>query len=71
MCFKGLIDKESFQKNLEKLEKLCNSNSWEGEFDLKLFLSTDYVPSAEDTSGASTNLGCSKVSQTVHNHLVI
>ncbi|CAO2144326.1 unnamed protein product [Urochloa humidicola] len=60
MCFKGLIDDENFQKNFEKLEKLCNSNSWEAELDLKLFLSNDYAPSAENTSGGSTNLGCSK-----------
>ncbi|OEL31361.1 Retinoblastoma-related protein 1 [Dichanthelium oligosanthes] len=60
MCFQGLIDEESFQPNLEKMEKLCNSNSWEGELDLKLFLSNDYVPSTENSSGGSTNLGCSK-----------
>jgi len=27
MYFKGLIDMECFQSKLEKLEKLCNSNS--------------------------------------------
>lgn len=68
MWFKGLIDEESFQHNLEKLEKQCNPDSWEGEFDLKLFLSDDYFPSAE---GAYTKLGCSKASQKVHNHLLI
>nr|CAB3489926.1 unnamed protein product [Digitaria exilis] len=60
MWFKGLIDEESFQHNLEKLEKQCNPDSWEGEFDLKLFLSDDYFPSAE---GAYTKLGCSKAPQ--------
>ena len=35
MYFKGLIDMESFQSNLEKMEKLCNSNSCEGELDFK------------------------------------
>ncbi|KAF8694203.1 hypothetical protein HU200_038330 [Digitaria exilis] len=57
MWFKGLIDEESFQHNLEKLEKQCNPDSWDGELDLKLFLSDDYFPSAE---GAYTKLGCSK-----------
>nr|CAB3491683.1 unnamed protein product [Digitaria exilis] len=60
MWFKGLIDEESFQHNLEKLEKQCNPDSWDGELDLKLFLSDDYFPSAE---GAYTKLGCSKASQ--------
>jgi len=56
---------------LKKLEKLCDSNSWEWELDLKLFLSNDYIPSAEKSSGGSTNLGCSKVFKMVHSHLLI
>jgi len=71
MCFNGLIDEESFQLNLKKMEKLCDSNSWEWELDLKLFLSNDYIPSAEKSSGGSTNLGCSKVFKMVHSHLLI
>ncbi|XP_066339583.1 retinoblastoma-related protein 1-like isoform X2 [Miscanthus floridulus] len=61
MYFKGLIDMESFQSNLEKMEKLCNSNSCEGELDFKLILiNNDYIPCAENSSGESTNLGRSK-----------
>lgn len=53
---------ECFQSNFEKLEKLCNPNSCEGELDLKLILiNNDYIPCAENSSGDSTNLGSSKV----------
>ncbi|XP_066337130.1 retinoblastoma-related protein 1-like isoform X3 [Miscanthus floridulus] len=61
MYFKGLIDMECFQSNLEKMEKLCNSNSCEGELDFKsILISNDYIPCAENSPGDSTNLGCSK-----------
>ncbi|KAJ1275719.1 hypothetical protein BS78_05G157600 [Paspalum vaginatum] len=61
MYFNGLIDEECFQSNLEKLEKICDSNSCEGELDLKLFLiNNDYIPRVENSSGGSTNLGYSK-----------
>ncbi|XP_066337212.1 retinoblastoma-related protein 1 isoform X3 [Miscanthus floridulus] len=61
MYFKGLIDMECFQSNLEKMEKLCNSNSCEGELDFKsILINNDYIPCAENSPGDSTNLGCSK-----------
>ncbi|XP_062183024.1 retinoblastoma-related protein 1-like [Phragmites australis] len=61
MYFKVLLDEECFQSNLKKLEKLCNSNTREGELDLQLFLiNNDYIPRAENSPGGSTNLGCSK-----------
>ncbi|AQK57623.1 retinoblastoma-related protein 2 [Zea mays] len=61
MYFKGLIDMECFQSNLEKMEKLCNSNNCEAELDFKLILTNnDYIPCAENLSRDSTNLGCSK-----------
>ncbi|PWZ27747.1 hypothetical protein Zm00014a_043021 [Zea mays] len=61
MYFKGLIDMECFQSNLEKIEKLCNSNNCEAELDFKLILTNnDYIPCAENLSRDSTNLGCSK-----------
>jgi hypothetical protein len=67
MYFKGLIDMECFQSNLEKMEKLCNSNNCEAELDFKLILTNnDYIPCAENLSRDSTNLGCSKVSGMVH-----
>lgn len=57
---------ECFQSNLEKMEKLCNSNSCEGEHDFKLILiNNDYIPCAESSSGDSTNLRRSKVSRMV------
>ncbi|TVU24646.1 hypothetical protein EJB05_27095 [Eragrostis curvula] len=59
MYFRGLLDKECFDSNLKKLELLCNSNTWEQELDLKLFL-TNNDSSAENTSAGSTSLGCSK-----------
>ena len=66
MYFKGLIDMESFQSNLEKMEKLCNSNSCEGELDFKsILINNDYIPCAENSSGEFTNLGRSKVSRMV------
>ncbi|KXG21077.1 hypothetical protein SORBI_3009G010600 [Sorghum bicolor] len=61
MYFKGLIDMECFQSNLEKMEKLCNSNSSEGKLDFKsILINNDYIPCAENLSGDSTNLGHSK-----------
>ncbi|KAG8089914.1 hypothetical protein GUJ93_ZPchr0011g27799 [Zizania palustris] len=61
MYFKDLVDEECFESNLEKLEKLSNTASCERELDLKMFLtSNDYIVSAGNSSGGSTNLGCSK-----------
>ncbi|KXG26019.1 hypothetical protein SORBI_3006G042100 [Sorghum bicolor] len=61
MYFKGLIDMECFQSNLEKMEKLCSSNSSEGKLDFKsILINNDYIPCAENLSGDSTNLGHSK-----------
>jgi retinoblastoma-like protein 1 len=66
MYFKGLIDMECFQSNLEKMEKLCNSNSCKGELDFKsILINNGYIPCAENSSGDSTNLGRSKVSRMV------
>ncbi|KAK3120382.1 hypothetical protein QOZ80_9AG0686630 [Eleusine coracana subsp. coracana] len=59
--FRGLLDKDCFHSNLKKLDSLCDSNTWEQELDLKMFLTnTDYISTAENTSRGSTNLGCSK-----------
>ncbi|KAL6654159.1 hypothetical protein ACP70R_007624 [Stipagrostis hirtigluma subsp. patula] len=59
--FQGLLDNECFQSNLEKMEKLRDTTSWEGELDLKLFLlNNDHILSTENSSGGSTNLGSSK-----------
>uniref|UniRef100_A0A0A9A5C4 RRB1 n=1 Tax=Arundo donax TaxID=35708 RepID=A0A0A9A5C4_ARUDO len=61
LYFNGLLDEKCFQSNLEKLEKQCYSNTWEGDLNLKLFLiNNDCIPSAENSSGDSTNIGCSK-----------
>ncbi|KAM0856752.1 hypothetical protein ACQ4PT_048910 [Festuca glaucescens] len=54
--FKDLLDKECFQSNLGKLEKLSPTTSWEGELDLKMFLfNNDNIVSAKNASGGSTN----------------
>ncbi|KAM0863929.1 hypothetical protein ACQ4PT_044256 [Festuca glaucescens] len=56
MYFKDLLDKECFQSNLGKLEKLSTTTSWEGELDLKMFLfNNDNIVSAKNASGGSTN----------------
>uniref|UniRef100_A0A0D9XSP1 Retinoblastoma-associated protein A-box domain-containing protein n=1 Tax=Leersia perrieri TaxID=77586 RepID=A0A0D9XSP1_9ORYZ len=61
MYIKDLVDDEFFQSNLERLEKLSNTTGCEGELDPKVFLtSNDYLLIAENTSGGSSNLGCSK-----------
>lgn len=60
--FRGLLDEDCFHSNLKKLESLCDSNTWEQELDLKLFLTnTDYISGTENASGGSTNIGYSKL----------
>uniref|UniRef100_A0ACD5WYE8 Uncharacterized protein n=2 Tax=Avena sativa TaxID=4498 RepID=A0ACD5WYE8_AVESA len=59
--FKDLLDKECFQSNLGKLEKLSSTTSWEGELDLKMFLfNNDNIVSAKNASGGSTNISYPK-----------
>jgi len=61
MYFKDLLDKECFQSNLEKMEKLSRTTSWEGELDLKMFLTNnDNIVSAKNASGGSTNISYPK-----------
>ncbi|CAM0873627.1 unnamed protein product [Alopecurus aequalis] len=61
MYFKDLLDKEYFQSNLGKLEKLSSTTSWEGELDLKMFLiNNDNLVSAKNASGGSTNISYPK-----------
>uniref|UniRef100_A0A0E0MFZ7 Retinoblastoma-associated protein A-box domain-containing protein n=1 Tax=Oryza punctata TaxID=4537 RepID=A0A0E0MFZ7_ORYPU len=61
MYFKDLVDDEIFQSNLEKLEKLSSTTGCEAELDLEMFFtSNDYILNAENSSGGSANLGCSK-----------
>lgn len=56
MYFKDLLDKECFQSNLAKLEKLSTTTSWEGELDLKMFLfNNDNIVSAKNASGGPIN----------------
>ncbi|XP_047090957.1 retinoblastoma-related protein 2-like isoform X2 [Lolium rigidum] len=56
MYFKDLLDKECFQSNLAKLEKLSTTTSWEGELDLKMFLfNNDNIVSAKNVSGGPIN----------------
>jgi hypothetical protein len=63
MYFKDLLDKECFQSNLGKLEKLSTTTSWEGELDLKMFLfNSENIVSAKNASGDSTNISYPKVS---------
>jgi retinoblastoma-like protein 1 len=66
--FRGLLDEDCFNSNLKKLESLCDSNTWEQELDLKLFLTNTDLSSTENASGGSTNIGYSKVSRMVHSH---
>jgi retinoblastoma-like protein 1 len=63
MYFKDLLDKECFQSNLAKLEKLSTTTSWEGELDLKMFLfNNDNIVSAKNASGGPINTSYPKVS---------
>ena len=63
MYFKDLLDKECFQSNLRKLEKLSSTTSWEGELDFKMFLiNNDNIVSAKNASGGLTNISYPKVS---------
>lgn len=59
--FRGLLDEDCFNSNLKKLESLCDSNTWEQELDLKLFLTNTDLSGTENASGGSTNIGYSKL----------
>ncbi|XP_010237681.1 retinoblastoma-related protein 2 isoform X2 [Brachypodium distachyon] len=72
--FKHLLDEECFQSNLENLEKLSSTSSWEGELDLKMFLiNNDNIVSAEDSSSCPKHVFETLVSptKTIKNMLTV